>query len=113
MVGGRAAASSVATAVSQWAETTRTACGRPIAAPNPARNSRAGDGVRGSVGAPWETKTTGRRDMRESPCFVIGEGSYEAAPPGMRSVHLRRSGLTAYPHRPILPQEIAGKHWAR
>src|SRR5579859_2428961 len=61
MVSGRATALTAASPLSQCADTTRIASGLPRVLPNPVRNSRARLVSIGKVGAPWETKTAGKR----------------------------------------------------
>src|SRR5208282_5122577 len=66
MVSGRAAVLTAGSRVSQCAEMQRMASGRPSVEPRPLRNSRAGMGLRGKVGAPCETKMLGSLVMAVS-----------------------------------------------
>src|SRR5262245_60915532 len=78
----------VGVAVSQWAETTRTALGLASCWPRPTRKSRVGHAVTARVGAPWLMKRLGsiiclrlQRDSRDGtghPCILASRRRNQA-----------------------------------
>src|SRR4051794_12602086 len=72
--------------VSQCAEATSMAWGRPMSRPRPRRKSRAGASTKGRVGAPWLRKTAGNigqdpgsgmdANRQRSDHFVIPQAVY-------------------------------------